>query len=110
MDQNKPNKTHRHTHTTHRKTKTCVVKIVVIIQKTTKTLCIDEIKTLTLNEPLMKKEREKRNKFQQKKKPFSIFVLSVKLEKEIHPHSPENHTHQSKSTTSPTHEKLKTKL
>lgn len=58
---------HRHTHTTHRKTKTCVVKIVVIIQKTTKTLCIDEIKTLTLNEPLMKKEREKWNKFQQKK-------------------------------------------
>lgn len=57
----------------------------------------------------MKKEREKRNKFQQKK-PFSIFVLSVKLEKEIHPHSPENHTHQSKSTFSPTHEKLKTKL
>lgn len=50
---------HRHTHTTHRKTKTCVVKIVVIIQKTTKTLCIDEIKTLTLNEPLMKKREEK---------------------------------------------------
>lgn len=51
------------------------------------------------------KERRKTN-FKQKK-PFSIFVLSDKLEKEIHPHSPKkNHTHQSKSTTfSPTHEK-----
>lgn len=46
---------HRPTHTQNtQKTKTCVVKIVVIIQNNKKTLCIDEIKTLTLNEPLKK--------------------------------------------------------
>lgn len=56
------------------------------------------------------KKRKREEKQISTKKPFSIFVLSVKLEKEIHPHSPENHTHQSKFTTSPTHEKLKTKL
>lgn len=67
MDQNKPNKTQTHTHTTHRKTKTCVVKIVVIIQKTTKTLCIDEIKTLTLNEPLMKKRKREEKQISTKK-------------------------------------------
>lgn len=57
----------------------------------------------------MKKRKREEKQISTKKKPFSIFVLSVKLEKEIHPHSPENHTHQSKSTTSPTHEKLKNK-
>lgn len=61
MDQNKTKQTHSHT-----ENKTCVVKkIVVIIQNKNNALWIDEIKTLTLNEPLKNEEE-----LQQTKKTF----------------------------------------